>query len=574
MPSLHLTALARGVIYGRMSKDDQATSIEQQLAWAQTACQRERVNALRTFTDAGISGHATGKRNGFHEMLLYCQDEARQGRPVDAIVCWHSNRFSRADSQETGWYLWEFRKTGVSKMLTSERWIDFERMEDRVLLGIQQDVSNHKYSVDLAHASTRGKLANARNDRWNGGRVPYGYRLRLIDRGNGRPEPDCLIPDPETAAVVRWIFTSYGAGHGSLRQLAEQLHARGVLTSSAYAKEGRAAKRWSAAALRNILTSEVYLGRLVWNRTHQGRFLGVVGLELKSRPSRAGRAADHNDRADHICPDKDTHEPLVDLATFEACQRRLAAQRKITTPKRGGTDLVLTGMLTCGHCGRRLVGRHKHGGKATPIYMCGSYQAHGKGACNFNSLPEAPLLGAIIRKLHAQFTPAFFARCEQVLLAKVKGEAVAPDAVGQTQRLLAQLEAQVARAARRVLTEDDEQLADLRAQLRELTGERDRQAAEVERLKREADHSRDADPLADVKAAMALVARLDEAMAHATTGEKRAILRDLVEHVEVWFRHEPIKGGAETRCTFVRGLIWLPEGSPLATCLSMSHRSR
>ena len=54
----------------------------------------------------------------FRRMLDFCRQEAEAGRPVDVIACWDTKRFSRADSHETGWFLWELRKTGVRWMLT------------------------------------------------------------------------------------------------------------------------------------------------------------------------------------------------------------------------------------------------------------------------------------------------------------------------------------------------------------------------------------------------------------------------------------------------------------------------
>jgi hypothetical protein len=39
-------------------------------------------------------------------MLAFCKEQCRKGTPVEAIVCWNPNRFSRSDSHETSWFLW------------------------------------------------------------------------------------------------------------------------------------------------------------------------------------------------------------------------------------------------------------------------------------------------------------------------------------------------------------------------------------------------------------------------------------------------------------------------------------
>jgi site-specific DNA recombinase len=579
MSESHSTTRFRGVVYGRKSKQDtdEGGSISQQMEWAKPTCARERIDVVASFSDDGVSGHATGKRADFHRMLTFCQEAHRRHEPIDVIVCWHANRFSRADSQETGWYLWEFRKVGVSRMLTSQRWIDFERMEDRVLLGIEQDVSSHKYSIDLAEASTRGKIKRAKAGRWCGGRVPYGYRLlfREVPGKPGKQEPDRLVPDPETAAVVRWLFTTYAGGQISLRMLAAQLNARGEPTPSARLGGKRTAARWTVPTIRGILTNEVYLGRLVWNKSHQGRFLGVVNMEIEAKPNRVRRTTTRNADAELI-RSEGKHDALTDQQTFELCRRRLAEQRRNTTPKSNrygeptqAGDLLLRGLVRCGHCDRPMVGRHKErgtGGGGVPVYLCGSYLQHGKSVCNYNCLPEAPLLSALVRKLADSFTPKFLAECRTAFLKEASAESSQANEESLNRRL-AELEGQLARAARRMLTEEDEGLiATLRDQAKKIKADRDRVAGELAALKRASQDQ--ADPGAVVDLAMELLGRLDEALKDATPAEVRAILNDHIERVELWFAHEQVRH--ETHCTFARGLIWLREDSPLAACLSTS----
>src|SRR5262245_61988607 len=122
-----------GVCYYRMSTDRQDKSIPQQQAWAQAACKLEGVSVEAEFRDDGVSGDKTGQRDGFHDMLAFCQERHREGRPVRAVVCYSASRFSRADSQETAAYIWQFRQAGTHRILTAERWMDWTKEEDRVL---------------------------------------------------------------------------------------------------------------------------------------------------------------------------------------------------------------------------------------------------------------------------------------------------------------------------------------------------------------------------------------------------------------------------------------------------------
>src|SRR5262245_39942360 len=106
-----MPAPIRAVAYYRKSNDDDGSSVEQQREWAHKAvaraCEavdRQPIELVREFTDQAKTGWNTAKRTDFHEMLKFCQDEKRRGHPIDAILCWNANRFSRADSQETSWF--------------------------------------------------------------------------------------------------------------------------------------------------------------------------------------------------------------------------------------------------------------------------------------------------------------------------------------------------------------------------------------------------------------------------------------------------------------------------------------
>src|SRR5271155_4326845 len=107
------------VLYLRMSSDIQERSIPQQRNWAVEAAGREGVEIVGEFSDAGISGDKTSQRDGFHEMLASCQQRRRDGQPVPVIMCYSASRFSRADSQETAYYIWQFRQAGTHRILTA-----------------------------------------------------------------------------------------------------------------------------------------------------------------------------------------------------------------------------------------------------------------------------------------------------------------------------------------------------------------------------------------------------------------------------------------------------------------------
>jgi DNA invertase Pin-like site-specific DNA recombinase len=147
---------------------------------------RERVVIVKEFADQSVSGWDTARRSGFAAVLAFCQEQARLGNPIEAVVCYHANRFSRSDGLETSRFLCEFRDAGATRMLTATRWINFNSPEDRMQFGLEQEVSSHRYGTDLSKVTIRGKRAAAAKGLWLGGKPPFAPRSP--DR-SGSPNP-------------------------------------------------------------------------------------------------------------------------------------------------------------------------------------------------------------------------------------------------------------------------------------------------------------------------------------------------------------------------------------------------
>jgi DNA invertase Pin-like site-specific DNA recombinase len=573
------TALVRGVTYFRVSQAEGARydgkeheeSITQQNEWAKMAAVREGIEIVAQFNDEGIAGYDNRRRTGFKAMLEFCKKEKRRGQPITAILCYHVNRFSRADGHETGWYIWEFRQAGVDRLLTAQRWFRFDRMEDRIMLGIDQEVNAHKYSIDLAHASTRGKIKTAQNGEFTGGPVPFGYRLRYPDdQRPGRKRRGRLEIEPDEAALVREAFNRYASGQESVWEIIEDFNRRGIVPpSKKRQRRGRQASHWNHRTMCKILSNEMYLGGNVWNRRHEGRFVGVVDLQPVAESGTPRRKNPES----AIIRRPDPHTALVDEQTFLTVQRQLEKRKTRTTPIRGGGDFRLTGMIRCGHCGRNMSGRNypyrgKEAGKpGYRRYVCSSYFAHGKSACNYNAIEEAPLVAGIARLLATRFSPEVIEAVRQQAREIASAVDEQPGEADRLRQRIAELEADLIRAADKLIREEERYLGPVRERMRQLQDERDRLAAKLARVTaREASTEKnDPDALAD--ACVACLQHLDEVMANGNPADVRAALGDLISHVEVFFTHEPAKGGRETRCTFARALVYITSESPLASCL-------
>jgi site-specific DNA recombinase len=561
----------RAVAYFRMSDDDQEGSIEQQQAWARTAAQKENATVVAEFIDSGLSGTSTAHRPDFQRMLDFCREQHRLKKPIDVILCWNPNRFSRADSQETNWFIWEFRKVGCGLMLTaSDGWIDFADDNDRLIFNIKQDTSNHQFIKNLARDVLRGKLAAAREGRRNGGRAPFGYRLvyEVIPGAVGRrARLTKLVIHEEQAAIVREMFRAYAAGETSLYRLAQDLNARGI-------KPGRAAK-WVPTTVRQVLRNEVYLGALVWNQTDQARFFGIVDMEVK--PKKGTRTVAHpcfrRPSSQHVRTDGH-HEAIIDRDTFDRVQQLLVEKRKGRDRADRGLYILRT-LLRCGTCGGPMVGKRQEWGEHKAHYRCGTYNLDGprnRTGCPATVIYEEPLVSCIAQKLQSKvFNKGRLAELEKEMKAAIGDGKGDGQAEARARREVAALKEKLEKASERYLTEQDEEVAALhRAALQQLLDRK--HAVEASLADAATRKATEPDVEALIARAMEHAARLEKAFAAMDRAALRAALRDMIDRVEVFFRKvEHAPGRAEAM--FVRGLVWLkpgvlPEPCQLNTSLS------
>lgn len=204
--------------------------------------------------------------------------------------------------------------------------------------------------------------------RYLGGRPPYGYRL--ADAG---PHPNAaharwgrrlqqLVPDPNTAPQVQWIFAQRLAGR-SASNIAHELNQRGVPCPSSadpIRNPHRTGAEWTLRTVATILANPRYTGRQVWNRQRSDR--DSPQSATGGQGSREGLRC--NPAHEWVISKTLAHPALVSEDDFVAAQ----AISAIPTPADGTTrTYTLTGLLRCQTCGRRMDSHWLH---HRPGYRC------------------------------------------------------------------------------------------------------------------------------------------------------------------------------------------------------------
>jgi len=229
----------------------------------------------------------------------------------------------------------------------------------------------------------------AEKGKYSGAYAPYGYKLADDDKRT-------LLIDNYAAEIVRRIFQMRKSGCGT-RRIARVLNEDGIQSPSEYRgiRCGRYAGNsvpvaWNDAGLRKILSNEAYLGNMVAHKTevssHKTKLRREVPVEKHIK----------------VCG---THEPIIDLDTWNACLAITQTARR-TRSRKDERQHLFSGLMICADCGyaMRVAPRTRTDGSVYIRYVCGRYQSCGKSACGSHSIKEEALYEIVRRDIVGYLT--------------------------------------------------------------------------------------------------------------------------------------------------------------------------
>lgn len=279
------------------------------------------------YTDEGISGRHTAKRAAFNRMIGTAKQKPK---PFDAILLWKFSRFARNREDSIVYKSMLRKQCGIDVISISENTGD-DKMS--VLIEALIEAMDEYYSINLSEEVRRGMTEKA--SRGEAVSIPsFGYQIK----------DGVYIPDPETAPIVRRIFTDFVNGKG-MRTIATEINDLGIRT--------RRGNRFENRTVRYILHNPVYIGKIRWTST--------------------GKADYRLDNPDTMIIDG-THEPLIDASLWEMAQKKLAAVPKTKYMRQNDPKepFMLQGLCRCSACGATLCRS-----SALNSLQCYAY-AHGK----------------------------------------------------------------------------------------------------------------------------------------------------------------------------------------------------
>src|SRR5207249_4460806 len=245
----------------------------------------------------------------------------------------------------------------------------------RAVLGRYVAVSKGTMS-ELELSLFRQRSHEALKQKARRGALFLGVAAGYVRIGHDRIEMD---PDQRVQDALRLVFTKFTELQ-SVRQVHVWLREEGIALPRAChsTAEGRSIV-WRLPlynTVHNILTNPVYAGAYAVGRTTR-----KVSVEEGRKRVRRGV---RRPLAEWDVLLKDRHEAYISWAEFERNQQVIAnnATGKGSAIARGAArhgELLLAGLLRCGHCGRKMY--VAYGGKAGRYHCEGALVNHGTARC-------------------------------------------------------------------------------------------------------------------------------------------------------------------------------------------------
>jgi DNA invertase Pin-like site-specific DNA recombinase len=346
--------------YARVStdSDEQFTSYEAQVDYYTNFIKENPAwEFVGIYTDEGISGVNTKRREGFNSMI----QDALDGK-IDLIVTKSVSRFARntVDSLTT---IRKLKEAGCECLFQKENIMTFDS-KGELLITIMSSLAQEE-SRSISENVTWGQ-----RKRFSDGKVsiPYGQFLGYRKGADGLPE---VVP--EEAEIVRSIYRLFIQGK-STNAIAKLLTAEGIPTPGGKTQ-------WQRATVESILSNEKYKGSALLQKSFTVDFL------TKKTKVNEGEVPQY-----YV---EESHPAIIDPDEWNEVQAELAKRKN--SGKRHRQTSPFSGKIFCGDCGEIYGSKvwHSTDKYRRVIWQCNA-KFKGENKCETPHLYEDQLRGLFI----------------------------------------------------------------------------------------------------------------------------------------------------------------------------------
>lgn len=260
----------RAAQYLRMSSENQRYSTENQQNAIAEYAQQHGYEVVASYIDAGKSGLSLKGRDALRQLL---SDALGAKQSFEAILVLDVSRWGRFQNpDQAAHYEFLCRQAGIRVVYCAEPFGEDVAPVTTIIKHLKRVMAG-EYSRELSGKLARAKRQQAELGFRQGSRILYGFRRVLVDPGRN---PKQLLKDgerkalsddkvvvvpgpPEELEVIRRIFRMYAQDELSISRIASCLADEGI--------RGHAGNLLTPAIVRKILSSELCIGRMTYNRT-------------------------------------------------------------------------------------------------------------------------------------------------------------------------------------------------------------------------------------------------------------------------------------------------------------------
>lgn len=371
----------RVAAYARVStdSDEQLSSYEAQVGfYTRHINSHHEWKLVEVYTDEGISGTNTKKRDGFNRMIA----DALSGK-IDLILTKSISRFARntVDSLVT---VRELKEKGVEVYFEKENIYTLDT-KGEVLITIMSSLAQEE-SRSISENVTWGKRKSMAD-----GKIALPYKQFL---GYTRGQDDLPQIVEAEANIVRQIYRLYLDGK-TIRSIVRCLTDLGIPTPG-----GK--KQWSVSTIKSILTNEKYKGDARLQKTYTTDFLSKRIERNKGR------------RQQYYI--ENSHPAIVDKDTFDLVQSEM--QKRQLTRRQLRNNSPFAAKLVCGECGGYYGSKvwHSNSKYRNKAWQCNKKYANNH-VCKTPNLREDDIRLAFIQAVNQilENKDQYIARVEQEL---------------------------------------------------------------------------------------------------------------------------------------------------------------
>ena len=354
----HHNKKIRVAAYCRVSTDqeEQLNSFENQVAYyTKYIAERPDYQMVNIYTDAGISGTNTKKREGFNRMIADCS-----AGKIDLVITKSISRFAR-NTQDCLHYSRMLKNLGIGILFEKEN-INTMDASGELLFTILSSLAQEE-SRNISENSTWG--------------IRHNFQRGIVHlnttgfMGYDTDKDRNLVINPDQAKIVRRIFREFEEGW-TPSEIARRLNAEKV-------KGVKGKPSWSTGTILGMLKNEKYKGDALLQKTY------TIDYLTKKRVKNEGEIQQY-----YV---ENSHKAIIPKTEWEAVQMEL--QRRTDYCQEIGlkgygiasVESPFSSKIVCGHCGA-VYNRHCWKSRGECYWCCRNRAKQNGTTCSVDNVKD------------------------------------------------------------------------------------------------------------------------------------------------------------------------------------------